>query len=187
MLRKISGHINELTKLATYSRYLGDLALKTSSRLDSMQALAHKTAADRLLCSTLDKLAFSVLDSIQSAKNSDVLKGILFGTGAAIPLAAAGKYVSDEASDRAEALGNKALAAAPVAILAGLAASRAMSGKDSSIGRDKTSEFLAAYSTRDSLINAEANIKTAADRQYTSRVLDRCNAHLADIIADALL
>jgi len=187
MFRNISGYINELTKLATYSKNLGDLALKTSSRLDSMQALAHKTSADRLLCSTLDKLAFSVLDSIQSAKNSDVLKGMLFGTGAAIPLAAAGKYVSDEASERAEDLGNKALAAAPVAILAGLAASRAFSGKDSSSSRDKTSEFLAAYATRDSLLRAEANIKTAQDREYTSRVLDRCNAHLADIVAEVLL
>ena len=187
MRRHILTSSNNLLKLAAYSRDLGDFASKTSSSLEASKALSIKTSADRLIVSELEKLAFGVMDSIQSAKNSDLLKGLLFGTGAAIPLAAAGKYVSDEASDRAEALGHKAMAAAPLAILAGLAASKAMSGKDGSVSREKTSEFLAAYSLMQDLNNSSKMLKTASDMQYSSRISDRCNAHIADIVSDIIL
>ena len=187
MRRYILTSSNNIVKLAAYSRDLGELASKSSSRLEAGRALAIKTSADRLLVSELEKIAFGVMDSIQSAKNSDLLKGLLFGTGAAVPLAAAGKYVSDEASDRAEALGHKAMAAAPLAILAGIAASKALRNKDSSVSREKTSEFLAAYSLKRDLEHGSSMLKTASDIQYSSSILDRCNAHIADIVSDIIL
>jgi hypothetical protein len=88
-------------------------------------------------------------------------------------------------------MGNKAMAAVPVAVLAGLAAGKAMSGraKESSAKEQpqySTRDMLAAISLNIKLSSAMDNTKTASAREYTNKVLYRSNAHVADIVNQLL-
>jgi uncharacterized membrane protein len=131
------------------------------------------------------------MDAMKAAKDSDLLKGLLMGTGAAVPLAAAGGYIVDKTGDRVEDMGNKAMAAVPVAVLAGLAAGKAMSGKSKESSTKtssaySTKEMLAAISLNIKLSNAQDNTKIAEAREYTEKVRFRSNAHVADIVNQLL-
>jgi hypothetical protein len=187
MKKYIASNIHNLRSWASISTNLGELATKTASRLESFSALNQKAIVDTQIASEITKLGSAVMDAIKASKNSDILKGLLFGTGAAIPLAAAGAYVTDKAGDRAEDLGTKALVATPAAILAGLAAGRAMnSSRESKQASYSIKEAMAVISLNQKLNDSVSNIKVAEDRKYTESVILRSNAHLADIVNSIL-
>jgi hypothetical protein len=181
----------KLGSWASLSTTLGELATKTASRLEAVNALNQKIVIDGQISNELTKLGSAVLNALKASKDSDLLRGLLLGTGAAIPLAAAGSHVVDRTSDKVESLGNKAMAAVPVAVLAGLAAGKAMSGrsKESSL-RDKqeysTRDMLAAISLNMKLSSVGDNTKTAEAREYSDKVRHRSNAHVADIVNQLL-
>lgn len=184
MNKYIATHISKLSSMASVSDSLGELAIKTASRLESVNALNHKTVLDSQIASELTKLGSAVLDAIKASKDSDLMKGLLFGAGASVPIAAAGGYMVDRAGDRVEDMGNKALAAAPVAILAGLAAGKAMSSSKKTEKKSSytTKEMLAVLKLNSKLNNSQSNIKVAEDRAYLNKVLVRSNAHVAELV-----
>lgn len=191
MNKYISTHIVKLGAWSSLSNTLGELATKTASRLEAVNALNQKTALDSQISSELTKLGSAVLDALKASKDSDLLKGLLMGTGAAIPLAVAGGHLVDKTGDRVEDMGNKAMAAVPVAVLAGLAAGKAMSGrsKESSVKAAQeysTRDMLAAISLNMKLSSASDGIKTASAKDYTEKVRYRSNAHVADIVNQLL-
>ncbi len=185
MKRYIATHITKLQSMSSVSSSLGELATKTASRLESVNALNQKIVLDANIASELTKLGSAVLDAIKASKDSDLLKGLLFGAGASLPIAAAGGYMVDKAGDKVEDMGNKALAAAPVAILAGLAAGKAMSGGPKNMDKKSsydTKEMLAAISLNSKLNSSDLRSKTAEDKSYLNKVLVRSNAHVADLV-----
>jgi hypothetical protein len=189
MKKHITTNILRLRSLSSVSSSLGELATKTASRLEAVSAISQKCIVDREVSKELTKLGSAVLDAIKASKDSELLKGLLFGAGASVPIAAAGGYMVDRAGDRVEAMGNKALAAAPVAILAGLAAGKALSG--SGKGTEKkssysTKDMLAAIALNAKLTSEDLNTKTASDREYLDKVVVRSNAHVADIVNSIL-
>jgi hypothetical protein len=191
MNKYISTHIVKLGSWSSLSNTLGELATKTSSRLEAVNALSQKTILDSQISNELTKLGSAVLDAIKASKDSDLLKGLLIGTGAALPLAAAGGYIVDKTGDKVQDMGNKAMAAMPVAVLAGLAAGKAIHGrsKESSYkdaSSYSTKDMLAAISLNIKLSNAQDNTKVAEAREYTEKVRFRSNAHVADIVNQLL-
>ncbi len=187
MKKYIASNIHNLRSWSSISTNLGELATKTASRLESVSALNQKAIIDTQIASEVTKLGSAVMDAIKASKNSDILRGMLFGTGAAVPLAAAGSYVTDKAGDRAEDLGTKALVATPAAILAGLAAGRALnSNREKKEASYSIKEALAVVSLNQRLNESVGNIKVAEDRKYADSVILRSNAHLADVVNSLL-
>ena len=65
MNKYISTHIVKLGSWSSLSNTLGELATKTSSRLEAVNALSQKTILDSQISNELTKLGSAVLDAIK--------------------------------------------------------------------------------------------------------------------------